>query len=82
MTVVEALGYYLPWVLSGAAVSAIGYGVFSMLSPTTTTAQWIGFQVLYGVGGGSMAAGVSGSASSSSVDHSSLITDIIPFSRT
>jgi hypothetical protein len=56
---VEAFGYYLPWVVSGAAISAIGYGLFSLLSATTTTAQWIGYQVLYGVGGGSMAAGVS-----------------------
>ncbi|KAJ2969327.1 hypothetical protein NUW58_g10015 [Xylaria curta] len=56
-TAIEAFGYYLPWVVLGAGVSAIGYGLFSTLSITTTTAQWIGYQVLYGVGGGSMAAG-------------------------
>lgn len=52
-------GYYLPWVVSGGALSAIGYGLLSLLSPTTTVAKWIGYQVLYGVGGGCMAAGVS-----------------------
>ncbi|KAI1087097.1 MFS general substrate transporter [Rostrohypoxylon terebratum] len=56
-TAIEAFGYYLPWVVSGAAISAVGYGLFSTLGPATTTAQWIGYQVLYGVGGGSMAAG-------------------------
>ncbi|KAK0858902.1 hypothetical protein LTS02_009605 [Friedmanniomyces endolithicus] len=46
------LGYYLPWTVSGSAISAIGYGLLSLLSPTTPAAQWIGFQVLYGVGSG------------------------------
>ncbi|KAK0821415.1 hypothetical protein LTR75_000890 [Friedmanniomyces endolithicus] len=46
------LGYYLPWTVSGSAISAIGYGLLSLLSPTTPAAKWIGFQVLYGVGSG------------------------------
>ncbi|KAK0247424.1 hypothetical protein B0A54_08360 [Friedmanniomyces endolithicus] len=46
------LGYYLPWTVSGSAISAIGYGLLSLLSPTTPAAMWIGFQVLYGVGSG------------------------------
>ncbi|KAH8674170.1 major facilitator superfamily domain-containing protein [Xylariales sp. PMI_506] len=54
---IEALGYYLPWVVAGATMSTIGYGLLSLLSPTTTTGKWIGFQVFYGVGGGLMAAG-------------------------
>jgi hypothetical protein len=56
---VEAFGYYLPWVLTGGSISAIGYGLFTLLSPATTTAQWIGYQMFYGIGSGSMAAGVS-----------------------
>ncbi|KAH6651341.1 major facilitator superfamily-domain-containing protein [Chaetomium tenue] len=56
-TMIEMFGYYLPWVVSGGALSAIGYGLLSLLSPTTTVANWIGYQVLYGVGGGCMAAG-------------------------
>ncbi|RMD39279.1 hypothetical protein DV735_g5851, partial [Chaetothyriales sp. CBS 134920] len=54
---IAVLGYYLPWVVAGASISAIGYGLLSMLSPSTSTARWIGYQVLYGVGSGSMTAG-------------------------
>ncbi|KAK5163171.1 uncharacterized protein LTR77_010955 [Saxophila tyrrhenica] len=49
---IEKLGYYLPWTLSGSAISAIGYGLLSLLSPTTPAAKWIGYQVFYGVGSG------------------------------
>lgn len=50
----EKLGYYLPWNLGGAALSAIGYGLLSTLKPTTPAAKWIGYQIIYGVGSGSM----------------------------
>ncbi|KAL3490681.1 major facilitator superfamily domain-containing protein [Aspergillus germanicus] len=53
---ISVLGYYLPFLLAGGAVSAVGYGLLSTLSPTTSVAQWIGYQVLYGVAGGCMAA--------------------------
>ncbi|KAH8906887.1 MFS general substrate transporter [Coniochaeta sp. PMI_546] len=53
---IEILGYYLPWTLGGAAMSAIGYGLLSLLSPSTPPARWIGYQVFYGVGSGSMTA--------------------------
>lgn len=45
--------------LAGGAISAIGYGLLSLLSPTTSAGKWIGYQVFYGVGGGLMATGVS-----------------------
>ncbi|KAF2228775.1 MFS general substrate transporter [Viridothelium virens] len=53
----EKLGYYLPWVLSGTALSTIGYGLLSLFNPTTSTGKWIGYQVLYGVGNGAAASG-------------------------
>jgi hypothetical protein len=56
---VDVLGYYLPMILLGGALSTVGYGLLSLLSPTTSVAAWIGYQVLYGVGAGSAAAGVS-----------------------
>lgn len=56
-TMIEMLGYYLPWVASGGAISAIGYGLLSLLSVDTPVSKWIGYQVLYGVGGGCMASG-------------------------
>ena len=57
--VVGKFGYYLPWAVVGTILSAIGYGLLSLLSPSTPTAAWIGYQVLYGVGGGSATAAVS-----------------------
>ncbi|KAL9082890.1 MAG: hypothetical protein Q9165_008743 [Trypethelium subeluteriae] len=55
--IAEKFGYYLPWVLSGTALSTIGYGLLSLLTPTTPVAKWVGFQVLFGVGNGSAASG-------------------------
>ncbi|KAL4923695.1 major facilitator superfamily domain-containing protein [Aspergillus undulatus] len=46
------LGYYLPWCLGGAIFSAVGSGLLSTLSPTTSTAAWAGYQVLVGLGRG------------------------------
>ncbi|KAJ6014706.1 hypothetical protein N7540_009297 [Penicillium herquei] len=51
-TLISVLGYFLPFLLAGGAISSIGYGLLSLLSPTTPTAKWIGYQVLYGVGSG------------------------------
>ncbi|KAI0377224.1 major facilitator superfamily domain-containing protein [Hypomontagnella monticulosa] len=51
----EMFGYYLPWNLGGSAFAAIGYGLMSMFTPTTSPSRWIGYQVLYGIGSGSMA---------------------------
>lgn len=46
----QTTGYYLPMAIVGPCIAAIGYGLLSTLSPTTSTARWIGYQVLYGVG--------------------------------
>lgn len=46
------MGYYLPWAAAGAALTAIGNGVSSLLSPTTSTGQWVGYQILIGAGRG------------------------------
>ncbi|KAJ0413779.1 major facilitator superfamily domain-containing protein [Aspergillus carlsbadensis] len=53
---ISVLGYYLPFLLAGGAISAVGYGLLSTLSPTTSVAQWIGYQILYGVASGCSAA--------------------------
>ncbi|CAI7624687.1 unnamed protein product [Penicillium palitans] len=50
----EIFGYYLPWNLGGSALASIGYGLMSMIKPTTSSSKWIGYQVLYGVGSGAM----------------------------
>ncbi|KAK1759802.1 MFS general substrate transporter [Echria macrotheca] len=52
---IEVLGYYLPWVLSGTALTAVAYGLLSMLQIDTPVSRWVGFQILYGVGCGAAA---------------------------
>ncbi|KAL4766416.1 MDR family MFS transporter [Aspergillus foveolatus] len=49
---ISILGYYLPFLLAGGAISAVGYGLLSTLSPTTSVAKWVGYQILYGVASG------------------------------
>ncbi|KAJ5509700.1 Major facilitator superfamily domain general substrate transporter [Penicillium freii] len=44
----------LPFLLMGGMISSIGYGLMSTLDTTTPVAKWIGYQVLYGVGSGSI----------------------------
>jgi MFS family permease len=46
----QSTGYYLPMAIIGPCISAVGYGLLSTLSPTTSTAHWVGYQILYGVG--------------------------------
>ncbi|KAL3464600.1 major facilitator superfamily domain-containing protein [Aspergillus heterothallicus] len=46
------LGYYLPWAIVGAILSAVAGGLLSTLSPTTVTAAWAGYQVIMGFGRG------------------------------
>lgn len=46
----QTTGYYLPMAVIGPCISAVGYGLLSTLSPTTSTARWIGYQILYGLG--------------------------------
>ena len=55
---VSVLGYYLPFLLAGGAISAVGYGLLSTLSPTTSVAKWVGYQILYGVASGCTTAAV------------------------
>ncbi|ELR03674.1 hypothetical protein GMDG_06317 [Pseudogymnoascus destructans 20631-21] len=52
---IQKLGYYLPWALSGTALDTIAYGLYSTLSPTTPVGNWIGYQILGGVGNGAAA---------------------------
>ena len=49
---IQVTGYYLPWILAGSAIATVGYGLMSMLSPTTTFGQWFGYLCVYGIGSG------------------------------
>lgn len=53
----QKTGYYLPWIMAGSCLSAIGYGLLSTLSPTTPMARWVGYQILLGAGIGCSVSG-------------------------
>lgn len=50
--VVGKLGYYLPWSVASGAIVAIGSGLISTFMPHTSTAKWVGYQFLAGIGRG------------------------------
>ncbi|RYP67667.1 hypothetical protein DL771_007134 [Monosporascus sp. 5C6A] len=46
------VGWYQPWLMAGATLTAIGGGLIYMLDIDSTNAQWIGFQIVAGLGTG------------------------------
>lgn len=46
------MGFYLPWAVVGTSIASVGVGLLSTLSPTTSTARWIGYQIITGAGRG------------------------------
>ena len=47
------IGYYMPFLVFGICVTAVGVGLLTTLSINTLVGQWIGYQILYGYGLGS-----------------------------
>lgn len=47
---VTRIGYYTPFLILGTCLTAIGAGLLTMLETDTTEGQWIGFQIVYGLG--------------------------------
>ncbi|KAF9694124.1 hypothetical protein EKO04_007850 [Ascochyta lentis] len=45
-------GYYPPWGLFCGVMTATGAGLVSMWTPTTSVAQWVGYQIIFGAGRG------------------------------
>ena len=52
MNVVSKTGYPIPYATVGAVLTAVGSGLLSILHPSSAMGQWVGFQVLCGVGRG------------------------------
>lgn len=46
------LGYYNPFLLLGSALLSIGCGLFTTMEVGTSSSYWIGYQVVFGFGGG------------------------------
>ncbi|PLB46059.1 putative efflux pump antibiotic resistance protein [Aspergillus steynii IBT 23096] len=47
---VAAVGLYAPFMILGTIVTSVGGGLLTLFNPNTSTAAWIGYQVLVGVG--------------------------------
>ncbi|KAI0881985.1 putative MFS multidrug transporter [Annulohypoxylon maeteangense] len=47
---VSYIGYYTPSLIFGVCFSAIGAGLFTTLGVYASEGEWIGYQILYGVG--------------------------------
>ncbi|TLD18394.1 hypothetical protein PspLS_10267 [Pyricularia sp. CBS 133598] len=50
--IIPMIGYYIPVAAVGAAVSAVGCGMLSTLSPKSTAAEWASYQFIAGAGRG------------------------------
>ena len=50
--IVSRMGYYLPWALVGGIITAIGNGLVSTFTASTSASVWIGYQILLGAGRG------------------------------
>lgn len=46
------LGYYNPFLLLGTMLVTIGSGLFTTIEIDTSSVRWIGYQVIFGLGGG------------------------------
>ncbi|KAF2683133.1 MFS general substrate transporter [Lentithecium fluviatile CBS 122367] len=49
---ITLLGYYNPWIILGPALMSIAGGLLSTLKVTSGSAEWIGYQVINGLGAG------------------------------
>ncbi|TKX24051.1 MFS transporter-like protein 60 [Elsinoe australis] len=48
--VTQKIGYYVPALIFASVFCAVGAGMLSTMTPSAGKAQWIGYQVLYGIG--------------------------------
>lgn len=46
------IGYIWPFLIFSSIFTAVGAGLFTLFSLSTTTGEWIGYQVIYGLGMG------------------------------
>lgn len=46
------VGYYLPFSIGSGGLLSLGNGLLSLLSSSTPTRTWIGYQILIGAGRG------------------------------
>ncbi|KAH8705959.1 major facilitator superfamily domain-containing protein [Talaromyces proteolyticus] len=44
------IGYYMPFLIIGICIAAVGAGILTTLHINTSVGQWIGYQIVYGFG--------------------------------
>ncbi|GJC99028.1 major facilitator superfamily transporter [Colletotrichum higginsianum] len=49
---VTTWGYYTPFMMLSSVLMCVGYGLISTFSPDTSSAMWIGYQIIAGAGVG------------------------------
>lgn len=49
---VQAFGYYTPFVIASSVLMSVGAGMLSTLKPSSGPGEWIGYQILFGLGVG------------------------------
>jgi MFS family permease len=50
--IINLIGYYTPFILFASVTMSIGGGLLTTLNEDTSTAAWIGYQILFGIGAG------------------------------
>lgn len=48
--ITSKVGYYAPFFIISSTIMPIGAGLLSTLTPSTGSAKWIGYQIIFGVG--------------------------------
>jgi hypothetical protein len=49
---VSVTGYYIPLIWISVVLTSIAAGLFTTLKVDSSSAKWIGYQIIYGIGGG------------------------------
>lgn len=48
--IISKVGYYTPFFILSSTIMPIGAGLLSTLTPSTGSAKWIGYQIVFGIG--------------------------------
>lgn len=76
------IGYYLPFAVASGALTIIGSGLLTTLTPTSSTGDWLGFQILQGVGRGfGLQIPLLAVQNNSTKEDASILTALVVFSQ-
>ena len=79
---VTALGYYTPFMYLSVVFASIGAGLITTFDLNTTTANWIGYQIIFGLGiGFGMQQGMVAAQTVLAIEDVPIGTSIIIFSQ-